>query len=253
MRKLSFLMLLLFGTIFSGCSNLELQTSDEEYTDEDTSTEEVDTELNENPKLKTTDEVSYATKTEFSKDVQHYAVIKNTGEVTADLSNVVITYTGKDGSVIAMDEVPYIAPYILKPNQEAYVMSSAIIDVEPEEFDKAEMTVSAIATGDNMVEMVDTSNTNMTIESEQTAKTSDVIVSGKVKNNLKDKTDIILIGGALYDEKDNLVATTFDKVESLLDPNQSVGFESSVQDVPMEALLKVKKHKTNASYYPDFE
>ncbi|MFP3666581.1 FxLYD domain-containing protein [Priestia sp. SIMBA_032] len=254
MRKL---LMVLFSTsllALSACGGNEISKEEvNQNVEDDVESVDINTEVNEEPKLKTADEASYAIKTEFTKEVQYYAVIKNTGKVAADLDDVVITYTGKDGSVIAMDEVPYVAPYVLKPNQEAYVMSSSPIDVEPEEFDKAEMNISAIATGDNMVESVDTSNTKMSIESDQTEKTSDATISGKVINTLKDKTDVVLIGGALYDENDKLLATTYDMIDSVLSPNQSVGFESSVQDVPMEVLLKAKKLKVNASYYPEFE
>jgi hypothetical protein len=246
---------LALGLVLSACGEkkttetaTETTTAEgENYEDPSIAMENQEKELK---KVKITEQQDYAFVEPYLDEdsASAYAVVTNNSDQYVDLSETTVTFKKSDGTVayVAESHQVDIAPYLLKPGEKAYVSASATLDFDIKEYGEADIKVSPMIAIDEVKSLPIEKDTMKPEE-------GGVYVNGIVKNNGKDSIDHTLIGAALYDEKGDFVATTFDNVDTPLSPGDSVGFESFTTGLPTEAIQKVKKYEVSASYYNEIQ
>lgn len=206
-------------------------------------------EQNAKVKLTNKEHVSYTYHDEDMDETKanYSAVIQNDSKKTVDVSEINIAYLDKKGIVIgsSTSSSVWVSPKILMPGQKAYINAEADISVvSPDEFAKAEMTISP--------EITDSKNKELPIDGEAMAKHSDTIIglNGKVKNTTKKPTDYITIGAAFYDKDNKLVTVTYGQVDSALNPGQSIPFTTDSPDLNLENITVPTHYEMFAYMYP---
>lgn len=258
MKKIFFVInICILSIALAACSEKELSDGKRLSSKENNESSQIKSEPNQiaDVEITTINQVSYAFQSILdSNKVSFSAIVKNETNETIKLDKIVITYTDKEGKVVGISSgLTYAAPYILKPGQISYIQSDDTIDVTPDQFGKAELLITPEIVRNNKVEMINIENDKMIVENgnDEEKLYGRVSIKGMVINNSKGIADITLIGAALYDENDTFLGTTFGSTESMLKPAQSVGFDTSSNDMPQDVLAKVKKYEVNASYYPE--
>lgn len=256
MKKFSlFVVALLLCFILSACGSSQESATDTTNDSTDTTDTNNQGENYEDPekelkKVKVTEEKSYSFIEPILEEnaASSYAVIENNSEYNVDLSEITVTFKKKDGTVayVAESNEVYVAPYILKPKQKAYMSVGVNLDIDPKDFGGADIKLSPAVSVDDVKTLSTEKETLDPIDNE-------VYVKGIAKNNTKDNIDVFFIGAGLYDEQGNFLASTFLHADTPLSPGDKVGFESYTPDLPTEVIQKVKTYKVSGSYYPDPE
>lgn len=199
------------------------------------------------PSLKTEEETSYIL---YNSDIHHntisyFAVIKNESEKSLDVSQINISYTDKDGDVIGNNDSSsiHVSPYILESGQRGYVSAETNVDVAYNKYGNVNMKVSPVITSGKVK--------SLPID-KHWMKTEDnniVYLGGTTRNTTDKPLKYITVGAAIYGNNDEFIGTTFDSKKIMLNPDQSISFESTSPKISDKDLSKVKRYEVRTYAY----
>lgn len=178
--------------------------------------------------------------------VNYSAEIKNTGNVSARIDDIVVDFL--DGDEKILQTAPMISPIpdIIPSNETAYITESITLETvkDPAELTNTHINIESSKTDDEPM-MLETDNIELS-----KGKHSDIqmpyLVTGTVTNPHSEKADNILISAALYNDKDELLGVLKRTLDISLDPNGSEKFELNYPELPDEISGKVSKVKVKA-------
>ncbi|MCY8813620.1 hypothetical protein P8917_01210 [Bacillus atrophaeus] len=222
-----------------GKSNSDASTTTKESTKETSSETKT-----EKTKVDVADKVFYKWNDEStggSPKVSSYAVIKNTGDTTVDVSNTKITYLNDKGEALRVTQANSmyrnLAPSVIKSGEVAYlgIDEDATDDISGLKDIKVEVSPSAFETGVNELKASKT----------KVLKTDDwggsISVTGSLKNDSdKEATDIQSTAG-LYDKNNKFLGALFlsSDDQTVIKPKQETSIDMSVPSLPTEKVKEV--------------
>lgn len=251
MKKTVGISLLACGLLLAGCGNESAkETASKQEETKATSGSGENSQVQEELKAKIVDEASYV---KYDADIDfttasYFAVVENTSKVPVDITEMTVTFTDKEGTVIGTNESSsiWMSPQVLKPGQKTYVSTDLDIDVPADQFGKAELNVTPMPTTDTVK--------SLPIEGDSgTFNGNTLHVDGKVKNTSKKQTDYITVAAAIYTMDDKFIGTTYGQVDSPLNADASVGFETWNDDIPAAKVPQQFNYEVLAYMYPSME
>ena len=232
-KRLSILFtLLLLFLVGCGSNNDSSSTS----SDEQNKAIKVEASDNEKVELDTQNINGFAVGDDLGFVYIHGAVaLKNTGETALRINEVQFNFEAKDGSIIGTETPLSAMPVIIKPG-ETSIAGATFTDEDTkliDQFDKVTVNVDYVKTTDEP--------SKWKIDNLKGRKTDlGYKYTGKLTNQMDEKTGQIWMTFGMFDEKGNILATMYGHPDVTLNPGASTGFESfSDFDMPDFILNKV--------------
>ncbi len=242
--------ILSMGLVLAACSNDEASTSKNSSSEEQTGSGNQQTEsAQDEAKVKVVDKKFYVWTDESIGDMEQlsmYAMIKNTGKTTVDISNFRITSLDKDGSVIQTDTSSStlgrsFAPSVLKPGQVSYIGLKVDPNIPNPEIKDIKVDVNPTVVDDGLVNLteLEVKSEKVNIDLDDWGGTADV--TGLLQNPSAKEAFNVEAGAGVFDKDNNFLGAFFLSSDETitLGPKQSTGLQLGVPGFPSSEVKKI--------------
>ncbi|PTX60267.1 hypothetical protein C8P63_10931 [Melghirimyces profundicolus] len=188
-----------------------------------------------------------AWKTSDGKVMAHGAAeIKNKGKKPIRFDSARLNFLGKDGRVLATEEVLSVVPKVIQPGESAYVGGTVQMEPAKKPEELREVTVNA--------DFHPTYRKPVKLKTEGLQTTESVgerkLVTGQVSNPNGETVKDVLIVTALKDSRGKLVAVVGDYLNTGIPPGGQTGFTARDDRLPPELTDQATQAEAHA--YPLF-
>ncbi|MER3122601.1 hypothetical protein ABQG71_15530 [Bacillus altitudinis] len=175
--------------------------------------------------------------------INTYAIIKNTGNTTVDVTNTKITYLNKEKEVLGVTKANQlytnISPSIIEPGETSYLGIKDDATDEMENLDDIKIEVSPVAVKNNMI------NLNPSKEKVITSDNwgGDVKVTGLLKNNTNKDATALEVAAALYSKEDKFLGVLFlsSDDETEIPSKKETSIELAIPGFPSNKINEISK------------